>query len=70
MEVRRRPWGVGLGLVAIGVALALISGFARTFDIGTGGFGWKQVAGVVVGSLLALIGLLVVFGPGTNPPNT
>jgi hypothetical protein len=70
MEVRRRPWGVGLAITATGVALALISGLAETFDLGVGGFGWKQVAGVVVGCLLALIGLFILFGPGSGGPDT
>jgi hypothetical protein len=53
----------GLLLVVLGIVLALVSGLASTLGIGAGGFGWKQIVGVVVGAALALMGAgLVAFG--------
>jgi uncharacterized membrane protein (DUF441 family) len=71
MDVRgrlSREWGIAC--IAIGVALALISGLAETVGIGGGTFGWKQVVGVVVGCVIALIGLFIVFGPSSHAPDT
>jgi hypothetical protein len=54
----------GLLLVVLGIALALVSGLATTLGIGVGGFGWKQIAGVVVGAALALMGAGLVLASG------
>ena len=71
MEGTRRPSReLGIACIAIGVVLALISGLAETVGIGGGTFGWKQVAGVVVGCVIAVIGLFIVFGSSTSKPNT
>jgi hypothetical protein len=70
MDKRTLPSrAVGIGCIAIGVALALISGFAETIGIGGGTFGPKQIAGVAVGCIIALAGLtIVVLGPPSEPP--
>jgi hypothetical protein len=57
----------GLLLVVLGIALALVSGLASTLDIGMGGFGWKQIVGVVVGAALALMGAGLVASGRTSP---
>ena len=58
----------GLLLVVLGIALALVSALANTLDIGKGGFGWKQIVGVVVGVALALMGAgLVLASTRTSP---
>ena len=55
---------VGLLVAALGVVLAVISALADQIDIGTGGFGWKQITGVIVGAGVALVGAgLVVRRP-------
>jgi hypothetical protein len=55
---------VGLVVAVLGVALAVISALADQIgDIGMGGFGWKQITGVIVGAGVALVGAgLVVSG--------
>ena len=70
MDKPRRPSrAVGIACVAIGVALALISGLADTLGIGGGGsFGWKQIAGIAVGCIIALAGLTIILGPSSRPP--
>ena len=58
----------GLLLVVLGISVALVSGLANTLDIGAGGFGWKQIVGVVVGVALALMGAgLVLASTRTSP---
>jgi hypothetical protein len=48
---------VGLFVAALGLALVVISTLAdRIGDLGTGGFGWKQITGVIVGAGVALVG--------------
>ena len=59
---------VGVGCIAVGVAVALICGFAETVGIGGGTFGWKQIVGVVVGCAIALAGLTIVLGPSSRSP--
>ena len=54
---RRRA--LGLVLAALGLALLLVSALANTLDIGKGGFGWKQIAGVIVGAAVAVVGAAV-----------
>lgn len=57
---------LGLTLLALGIALAVVSGLAQVLGLsitpsetGTDTFGWKQIAGVAVGVALALAGLVV-----------
>jgi hypothetical protein len=58
----------GLLLVVLGIALALVSGLASTLGIGVGGFGWKQIVGVVVGAALALMGAGLVLASARTSP--
>jgi hypothetical protein len=56
---RMRLWW---GLVALGAVLVILSALADPIGIGGGdSFGWKQVAGVVVGALAVLLGLWLLF---------
>jgi hypothetical protein len=48
---------IGMGLVALGVILLIVSLAADSIGIGTGtGIGWKQIAGAVVGAIIAVYG--------------
>ena len=58
----------GLLLIVLGIALALVSALANTLDIGTGGFGWKQIVGVVVGAALALTGAGLALASARTSP--
>jgi hypothetical protein len=58
----------GLLLVVLGIALALVSGLASTLGIGVGGFGWKQIVGVVVGAALALTGAGLALASARTSP--
>jgi hypothetical protein len=58
----------GLVLVVLGIALALVSGLASTLGIGVGGFGWKQIVGVVVGAALALTGAGLALASARTSP--
>lgn len=52
---------LGALLVVLGAVVLVLSLFADPIGIGSGGsgFGWKQTAGVVVGAIVALLGLIV-----------
>ncbi len=51
----------GIFLVIIGLAVLLISAFADPIGVGgQPGFGWKQLVGVIVGGILAIVGLTQV----------
>jgi hypothetical protein len=51
---------MGYLLVVGGVIFALFCGFAEQLGIGEGSFGWKQLVGIIVGALIALVGLFMV----------
>jgi hypothetical protein len=56
---RKRAAGV---LIAVGVVLVAISAFAEPLGLGADdGVGWKQATGIVVGAVLALVGLAMLF---------
>lgn len=60
---------LALVLVALGVALAVVSGLADVIGLSGSegaeeGFGWKQIVGVAVGAIAAAIGLLVAVTGG------
>ena len=58
----------GLLLVVLGIALGLVSALANTLDIGMGGFGWKQIVGVVVGVAVAIFGVGLVLASTRTVP--
>jgi hypothetical protein len=48
---------LGYILIVVGVVILLVSVFADTLGIGSSAsFGWKQIAGTVIGVLVALAG--------------
>ncbi len=48
----------GIFLIVVGLAALLISALADPIGIGgQSGFGWKQVVGVIVGGIVAIVGL-------------
>jgi uncharacterized membrane protein len=53
--------------VVLGLALAVISALADTLDFSVGGFGWKQIVGVIVGAALALVGAWLVLSSRGKP---
>jgi hypothetical protein len=57
----------GLLIGAAGLVLALVSALANTLGIGEGGFGWKQIVGVIVGVLLVLVGAALVAASRGGP---
>ena len=56
-------------LIVLGIALALVSGFADTVGVGDDrGFHYRQGIGVGVGVVLALSGIVVALrNPGAEP---
>jgi hypothetical protein len=45
-------------VMAVGVVLVLISGFAYPLGLGQNpGFGWKKMLGVVIGALIVIAGI-------------
>ena len=52
---------LGTIVAVLGVVLLVISALADVIGIGDGGFGFRQIAGVVVGAAAAIIGGLVTF---------
>ncbi|HSI97057.1 MAG TPA: hypothetical protein VK926_01740 [Gaiellaceae bacterium] len=53
---------MGYVLAAIGALLVVVSAAADPLGIGEGGgFGWKQVVGVVVGAALVAVGAWLLY---------
>lgn len=58
------PKGTGMLLVLVGIALLAVSAAADPLGVGGApGFGWKQIAGVLVGAALAAFGLTKLRSP-------
>jgi hypothetical protein len=65
MNARTRRM-VGWVIVAVGVVIAIIGGLADQIGLGGEGpdeFGGKQVAALVVGIVIAIVGLVVALWP-------
>jgi hypothetical protein len=67
----------GVLLIVVGVVAALLAALANPLGIGNSGFGWHQVVLLVVGIVVALVGVVVALrapspgttaGPGPQPP--
>ena len=57
----------GMILLVVGVLLFLVSVTADYLGIGGApGFGWKQIVGVVVGVVIAAIGMIRLKKPSTT----
>jgi hypothetical protein len=52
---------VGWILVAAGAVIFLLSALADAIGIGEGGFGWKQILGVIIGAGAVVVGLALVY---------
>lgn len=51
---------LGFAVLAVGVIVVVVSALADQIGIGCGNtFGWKQIVGVVVGSIIAVVGVIV-----------
>ena len=51
---------LGIALLVIGVIILLLSLLANSIGIGGApGFGYKQIAGTVVGAILAIVGYVL-----------
>jgi hypothetical protein len=56
---RRLTGGI---VLAIGAVLLLVSALAEPIGYGDGGgFGWKQITGVIIGALAMAFGLAVMY---------
>ncbi len=53
-------------ILVIGILLALVSLLADTLGIGSGGMGWTQITGAVVGGIVAIIGGVLLSRGGTG----
>jgi hypothetical protein len=57
-------------VVAVGVVIALVGALADQIGLGNGGpdkFGGKQVAALVVGLVIAVVGLVIALMPQRSP---
>ncbi|MEK6326140.1 MAG: hypothetical protein AABM66_01270 [Actinomycetota bacterium] len=61
---------VGLLIVVVGVAAALLGGLANPLGIGHTGFGWKQGVLLAAGIVLTVVGAVVALRAPTSdaPP--
>lgn len=52
---------LALIFIVVGLLLALVSAFADQVSLGAvgSGFGWKQLLGLVVGVILAVVGIVL-----------
>jgi len=57
------PSQTGWALVIVGAAMALLAVLANPLGIGHSGFGWHQVLLLVVGIVVALVGVVLVVRP-------
>ena len=53
---------LGIGLLAVGIILLIVSLLADTLGIGgSGTFGYKQILGAAAGAIVAVAGLVVML---------
>lgn len=52
---------VGAVLIAAGSVFLVFSALADVIGIGEGGFGWKQILGVVIGAVVAATGTALIY---------
>jgi hypothetical protein len=57
---------LGIIVAVLGVALLVISALADVIGFGGGGFGLRQIAGVVVGAFGAVFGGFAAFRESTS----
>jgi hypothetical protein len=60
----------GIALIALGLGLAVVSGFADTFGIGDDrGFHYRQGIGVAIGAGLVLAGIILAVRRSRERPD-
>jgi hypothetical protein len=52
---------VGAVLIAAGSVFLVFSALADVIGIGEGGFGWKQILGVIIGAVVAATGAALIY---------
>ena len=52
---------VGGIVTAVGVVLLVLSALADQVGIGDTGFGWQQALGVIVGAVVAVVGMALMY---------
>lgn len=62
---------LGTILLIVGILVALIFALADVIGIGSypGGFGWAQIVGLIVGLVLAVVGLIMLMSGGAPQPD-
>jgi uncharacterized membrane protein len=51
---------LGFAVLAVGVIVVVVSALADQIGIGRGdAFGWNQIVGVIVGAVIAVVGVIV-----------
>jgi len=58
---------IGWIVVGVGIVIAVVGAFADQLGLGGDGpdeFGGKQVAALIVGIVIAIVGIVVAFWPG------
>jgi hypothetical protein len=64
MRMRMNRKIAGASLVVLGLVVAALSLLADSFSFGVGGFGWKQILGLGLGTAAFLGGAALLFGVG------
>jgi hypothetical protein len=52
---------IGIVVLVVGIIVLLVSVFAYPIGLGGPGFGPKQIAGTIVGAIVAIVGLTLVL---------
>lgn len=52
---------LGLVVAGVGIVIAAVSALVDELGLGTGGFGWKQITGVVIGLVLSGAGAAIAL---------
>jgi hypothetical protein len=52
---------IGAMLIAVGFVFLVFSALADVIGIGDGGFGGKQILGVIIGAVVAVVGAALIY---------
>lgn len=58
---------LGIVLIVVGVLIVIAVFLAAPLHLASAGFGYKKIAGVVVGIVALVAGLFLSFGKGGTP---
>jgi hypothetical protein len=50
---------IGIALLVVGIVLLLLSLAADVIGIGAPGFGYNQIAGIIIGAIVAIAGFVL-----------